>query len=360
MQRCILTMLLVALSGGIALPADPPQRLILLPIQDRVGDPALIEAVEAVVREQLAGRYLLTHPTLVRDGLRAGRIRDAGATTPARLAGLAADLEADRFLSITVHRAVAGPVPDIILSGNSFKARSNLLEWAGFRSASGLDGRKMLGRGVIQDLDILTRKTARTLIDDFLLPAANRTGRVGAPIVVDGEFRRGMINPTTMSPLAVLPFDAVVPRQPQIVAEIATAAMLAVLHRHGVPLTHPGAADDILRGRFRLRYGGLDDLTRAALFIGPGATRFITGTVEVFEMKGGIEPVPWIALGVRVVEVESGQIFWIGGVERTGQEEENVFGADRVHSPGALLDGMLDAIGATLLRKVEVERDGSK
>ncbi len=350
----------MALTGSAALPGEPPPRLILLPIQDRIGDPELAAAVEQTVREELAGRYVLARGENVRNGLRAGRIRDAGATTPVRLAKLARNLEADTFLSITIHRAAAGPVPDITLSGQSFEAGKNTLGWAGFRSASGLDGRKMLGRGVIEDLNELTRRTARRLIGDFLRPDANLSDRITVPTPVEGTFRRGLINTSTMSRMAVLPFDSEVTRKPQVAAEIATAAILAVLHRKGVPLTHPGTVDETLRRRYQQRYGGLDDLSRAALLLAGGATRFITGTVEIFELKGGIEPVPWIALGARVVDVESGQVLWIGGLERTGREGENIFGVHRVHSPGVLLDGMLNAVSAAFLSTIEVKRDPSK
>ncbi|MBD3866978.1 MAG: hypothetical protein IFK94_02545 [Acidobacteria bacterium] len=320
----------------------------------------MAELVRRTVREELAGRFILTHPMTVRDGLRAGRIRDAGATTPSRLAGLALELDATRFLSVTLHQAVEGAIPIITLSAQSFEAGENRLSWAGFRSASGLDERKMLGLGVIENLDDLARRTTRRLMEDFLKPETGRTGRIKVPTPKEGTYLRSMLNTRTMSKMAVLPFDSVVNRQPQAAAEMATAALMAVLHRKGAPLTHPGIVDETLRRRYEQRYGGLDELSRAALKIGGGARWFITGTVETLEMKGGIEPVPWIALGVRVVDVETGQIFWIGGLERTGEEEENVFGLDRVHSPGELLDGMLDGISAAFLRTVEVERDGSK
>ncbi len=358
-NRSVLFALLASLCIGVALSAGPP-RLILLPIQDRIGDQELMAVVEQAVRQELAGRFILTHPKLVRDGLRAGRIRDAGATTPSRLAGLALELEVETFLSITIHQAVDGPVPDITISGQSFVAGENRLRWAGFRSASGLDGRRMLGRGVIGDLNELARLTARRLIDDFLRPEANLSGRITVTAPVRGTFRRSLINTSATSRMAVLPFDSVVTRGSTTAAEMATAALLAVLHRNGVPLTHPGMVDDTLRLRYEHRHGGLDELSRAALKIGGGADWFVTGTVETLEMKGGIEPVPWIGLGVRLVEVDSGQIFWIGGLERTGQEEENVFGLDRVHSPGKLLDGMLEAISSAVLRTLEVERDPSK
>ncbi len=357
--KSVLFVLLALLCSSVAFPAGPP-RLILLPIQDRIGNQELMVGVEQAVRRELSGHFVITDPGKVRDGLRAGRIRDAGATTPSRLAGLALELEAEVFLSITIHQAVEGPVPDIALSGQSFTAGENILNWAGFRSASGLESRRILGRGAIDNLDDLAQRTASRLIGDFLRPKSNISGRIKVPVPVKGTYRRSMINTSTMDRMAVLPFDSVVARGSTTAADMATAALLAVLHRKGVSLTHPGTVDETLRRRYEHRHGGLDELSRAALKIGGGARWFITGTVEILEMKGGIEPVPWIGLGVRVVDVDSGQIFWIGGLERTGQEGENLFGVNRVHSPGKLMDGMLDAISTTFLHKVEVEREPSK
>jgi len=115
-------------------------------------------------------------------------------------------------------------------------------------------------------------------------------------------------------------------------------------------LVHPGQITGILRRRGVMLLGELDTLTRAAVGAGGRADRILTGTVEIYDMLvGGLLPNPQVAFSARLLDVESGQILWISGMDRKGWDREKLFGKNRIYAPGALAEQMMQSLVAGFL-----------
>jgi hypothetical protein len=347
-----------------AYPAQSEERGALLPLQDRLGDPSLNVAVQETVREELSRRHALVDRVELRDSLRRLRLRDASEASPATLRQLADDVGADWFFTATLHTATetelsrateafvgpgAIPVPQIILSARAYRKISADsdpldLEWAGFASASGLDQRRLLNRGIVKDPEILARRTARLLIAAF-----EEKPSVDAPRPDRGGFLRGGISVERMSTVAVVPFEGVTDREANVASETVTSLALSVLHENGVRLVPPGLVNQILRRRGTLLRGEVDAETRVVLQRA-GIDLILTGTVLAWEVRSrGPEPEPRVSFGARLIDAGSGQILWMNGLDREGWDGLHLFGTGRTYSRGRLAQQMMRSLVAGFL-----------
>jgi TolB-like protein len=218
------------------------------------------------------------------------------------------------------------------------------LEWAGFFSASGLDSRRPLNLGIVQDPELLARRTAQRLVAQFEEPPS-----VDAPRPDRDGFLREAISVERTGFLAVLPFEGVSDRDANVAAETITSLALSVLYENGVQLTPPGFVSQVLRQRGILLRGEVDAETRSALHEA-GVDYILTGTVEEWEVHGGArEPEPRVSFGARLIDAESGQIRWMHGQHRSGWDGLNPFGTGRTHSRGRLAQHMMRSLVAGFL-----------
>lgn len=357
----------------------------LLPIQDRVGDPAVAASVEDALRRTLASRAQLVDPVRLRDAQRRLRLRDASQASPAALARLGELTGAGWFFSATVHQATerrltrasqafvsdrpaAGPVPQITLSALAIRLRSGApgtgaarpgdaeLAWAGFAAASGLDGRRMLGLGVVDDPELLARRVAEHLVETFVREiAAGPASADPAPPDLGG-FRRRPISVEDLGRVALVPFGSVTERHATRAGETSSGLALAVLYRSGAELVLPGRVNQVLRRRGVLPRGEIDAEARAALRADAGADSILTGTVEAWEVGGlGAEPEPRIAFSARLIDAGSGSILWWNGQDRRGWDRSRLLGSGRIHAAGRLAEDMMQSLVAGL---VSPRRDG--
>jgi len=370
----LIAMALLSL-GSLHAGAQPSERAALLPLQDRVGDPVLATAVQETLRGELAGRHSLVDRLRLRDALRRLRLRDMSQVSPGILHQLAEDISVDWFFGATLHMATetelsratqtfigvaSEPVPQIILSARVFRnvtsgqgdpgdpgspgGDKTDFEWAGFVSASGLDRRRVLGLGVVEDPEILARETARRLMAAFLEPSS-----LDAPSPDRGGFLREALSVEELGSVAVLPFEGVSDRDANVAADTVTQLALSVLHENGVRLVVPGQVNQILRRRGILLRGEVDSLTRLALRE-DGVDFILTGTVEKWEVRRrGTEPEPRVSFGARLLDAATGQILWMNGQDREGWDGLNLFGTRRTHSKGRLAQQMMRSLVAGFL-----------
>jgi TolB-like protein len=359
---------LVLFSGAQPLTAQTEERGALLPLQDRLGDPILNVAVQDTLREALMERHTLVDRSRLRDALRRLRLRNASQASPATLQRLADEIEVDWFFTATLHTATetelsraaqafvgsgSVPVPQIILSARVFRKEPSgtgeaeaYLEWAGFFSASGLDSRRLLNMGVVQDPEILARRTALSLVDQF-----EERPSVDAPRPDRDGFLREAITVERAGLLAVLPFEGVSDRDANVAAETITSLALSVLDENGVRLAPPGFVNQVLRRRGILLRGEVDVETRSALHEA-GVDYILTGTVEEWEIRGGArEPEPRVSFGARLIDAGSGQIQWMNGQDRGGWDGLNLFGTGRTHSRGRLAQHMMRSLVAAFFEE---------
>jgi TolB-like protein len=280
---------------------------------------------------------------------------------------LTEEIDVDWFFTATLHTATetelsreaqtflgsAVPVPQIILSARVFRKGPEgageaevSLDWAGFYSASGLDSRRPLNLGIIQDPELLARRTARRLVALFEeRPAAATPGPAR-----DGFLRRA-IPVERAGPVAVLPFEGVSDTDANVAAETITSLALSVLYEQGFQLVPPGVVNQVLRRHGILLRGQVDAETRSALH-DAGVDYILTGTVEGWEVRGGAsEPEPRVSFGARLIDAGSGQIWWMNGLDRGGWDGLNLFGTGRTHSRGRLAQHMMRSLVAGFLEE---------
>ncbi len=317
----------------------------LLPIQDRSGDPALAAEVQAALRARLFPQGEQVDAAGLRDAMRRLRLRDPLEAPPRLLAELAREVGAGWFFAATLHQANREPVPQVTLAAQVLVPAEPDLAWAGFACATGLDGRKLLGRGLVEDAGELARGTARRLADDYLRGA--RAGHFATRRVppARGGYLRAPLSAPGLGAVAVIPFDAVTDREAAQHSAVLTDLALAALHRRGVRLVHPGLVAEVLLQRGVQSRGELDGLTRAALGIATPVDHIFTGTAESYRSGATSQvPDPWIAFSARALQVDNGHIVWADGLERRGSDGSGLLERNRVHGAGCLAEQMMEAL----------------
>lgn len=338
--------LLVAGALLLAPGAGRAEVLAFAPVQDRAGDPDLVKVVEEAVRREIGTAHRLVDPVTLRDALRRGRIRIVDEAGVEALQALAADTGADWALSITLHQGAREDPPRLALSGRAWSLASGELVWAGFEATSGLDGRRLLGLGVVHGIDRLAAGAVERLADDLL--AAGGGPEAAAPRLEPSAAGLGRI--------ALVPMGSVTETAGTNAAETATEVLRAGLHRHGADIASSGCVAGLLRRQRRLVWGGVSADLRRGLRDECGARHVITGQVERYETVGpALEPEPRAALALRLIDAADGRIAWIDALERSGWDGVTVFGLGRIHTRGGLAERMTE----TLIRRLLSELGGA-
>jgi len=325
----------------------PRPAAALLPLQDRAGEAAVAMLVSEALVESLAQVTELIDPVRVRDTMRRLRVRSAMDVRPARLETLFRDLGAPWLMVPILHSTGARPIPHVSVSAIVLHAGSHQVTWAGFRAASGLDNRRLLGRGVELDIQDVAARAARELIQDFVSESLIGSSPVACPTAhkrdKDGYLRHPL-TPDNLGLVAVVPFDAITGVGAAFHAETLTAIAYAELYRHGIRLALPALVGETLRQRRNMSQGELDQTSRIALRIAGDIDTVFTGTVEKFELRGGLEPEPEVSCSSRFIDAEEGQILSYNGMDESGWDGERLFLTGRTYTRGHLAEQLLHAM----------------
>ena len=340
-RALILAGLLFAAQGSI-LGADSPEGLTiaLFPPQNRAGDSAATYIVGHALFAELSQHGRLIGPDETRNALRRLRVRNGDRAAPALLRILGEELGADWLVSASVHDADRRQVPRLSLSVRVYSGRTGELEWAGFRGSSGLDKRKLLGRGTVSSVEQLVGVAVPRLMRD--LPSmGGETAQTALPALGP---RLGTV--------AIVPFEATVTRRGTHHAETVTEATRARLVAHGVALVSPNLSHEILRRRQGGVWGGVTAEARDGLHSVGGADTILTGAVERYEVRGSeFEPEPRVSVAMRLVDAVSGRILWTGSAERDGWDAQGLFRLGRIYSRGALTARIVETLAKRLDRE---------
>lgn len=317
----------------------PPGEGIVLPIQDRVGSPDTLVFLDLLVRQEISQAGPLASVVDLRDTLRQLRMREVTTSSPDKLKKLAESVNADWFLSTTLHEMVRGPIVQVTLSAQVFRPDQLTLDWVGFVSLTGIDQQTWLGIGKVNSLEDLLRRAVPLLFRSLISPSppVNRSAR---PRGATNGYLRQPVPPQESAIVAVIPFFSVTDRNPLLVAELQTRASLAALHHAGHKVALPGAVHEIMREQGQLFLGELDYTMSRELEARLAAKWIFTGTVETYRVGTGLRPDPWVAIGARIVESRTGQIFWIHGLERQGSDTDFLFERGRIYSAANLAMGI--------------------
>ena len=339
--RSLLASLVLA---TVLLPTFPVEAedLALLPLKQRARNAEAAAAVEIALELQLTAFGEVARGEVARSALRRLRLRDPEIASPDVLRELATELGAAWLVAATLHDVSTHPVPDLAVSMRLYDGTSGQLVWAGFQGRSGLDGRSVLGLGVLTSLDAVSAELVRRLLEEAPIggdPNA-RTPRRSDPV-----------SHSELGKLAIVPFTSYVAQDALAVAEAATEAVRAVLFRAGAELASASCVHESLRRQRAQAWGELAVDTREYLASTCGASHLLTGSVEHWDRAGsGLEPEPEIALSVRLLDAQTGQIQWMDSREAAGWDRGSFFGLRRVFSRGVLLDKLLADLIKTLGR----------
>jgi hypothetical protein len=341
------------LLGSLPAVAQEPavERAAVLPIQDRSGDAEMVDLVAAIVEDEMRQVFAMTPSGELRDAFRRLRIRNPDETPPDELREAVADLGVDWLLSVTLHSVSRGLTPRITLSGWAARVDGTALGWAGFHSASGLDSRGAFDRGVIDDPVVLAERVAAGLVREFHDVVSGRQAEHRRPRAIRSGYLSRPMTVEMLGTVAVLPYQSVTDEDALRRAETMTALARAALFRAGVRVSHPGLVGSVLRRRGLYLRAELDPLSRAAVGARTGAGYLWTGTVERWAPSTGLEPNPIVAFSSRLIEIESGRIAWIDGVERSGVQQAGLFGKGEIYDPGVLAQVLMESLIEGILNK---------
>lgn len=319
--------------------------VMLYPVQDRTGDSRAAAVLENALRIELANLGDLVGATQARDSLRRLRLRNGDQATPADIRRLRDELSADWLVAATLHDAERLQVPRVTVSARVYDSRSGELIWAGFQGSSGLDRRKLLGFGVIEELEVLVPVVVGRLMSSLL----ERRGEPGSVAQQRRKVKAGGGGPGR---LAIVPFSGVTSRRALASAETATEAARAAILEAGLELCPRYCVDEVMRVLRTNAWGGVDTEVRQALRDSCGAAVVLTGAVERYDVGGGeLEPEPHVTVALRLLDAETGHIVWTDALERRGWGRQGLLRLGRIHSRGELTEKMLRTMTARLIEE---------
>lgn len=136
--------------------------------------------------------------------------------------------------------------------------------------------------------------------------------------------------------MAILPFENLSKGQ-GAGKSMENYALVEFLKHSPVKIIDPGqVAEALSRERIRLTTSIAKE-TLAALGKDLDANLFLLGTVHDYDMQlatgaGGSGQVPVVAVSLRALRADTGEIVWAASATRRGNDRETVFGIGRVHS----------------------------
>jgi TolB-like protein len=317
--------------------------IALFSVQNAAGDSGAASAADQILQFELSKYGSLVGPERTRDALRRLRIRSGDRAAPALLRLLGEELGADWLVSVSLHDTERRVVPRLTMSIRIYSSATGELMWMDFRGGSGIDRRKVLGLGTIDELERLIPFFVRDLLEELPTSAATT-----APARAQDR-RKAQSN---LGRVAVVPFAGSTKQRPTLNAETVTEAIRAQLYGSGVDLVSPNLAYEILRQQQSGRWDGVTAASWTALHTDAGADTILTGEVETYELGGSaFEPRPRVAFAIRLLDASTGRILWTGALERSGWDGQGLLGLGRVYSRGALTERMTEILARSLERE---------
>jgi len=202
-------------------PVEPGSVVVLLPVQNRAGDPKTAADLEQILRFEISRTASVLESSGIRSILRQRRVRNIDSLTPESLAALADELKADWILSATLHGSDDRQIPWLTVSARAYRGSDGEMGWAGFDGGSGMDKPGALQTGVITDMAVLIPRVVRRLTAGLLRHPEARTPT---------EIPRA---PLGSMKLAVFPFEGLQSRDATVAAETVTECARATAYELG-------------------------------------------------------------------------------------------------------------------------------
>ena len=141
--------------------------------------------------------------------------------------------------------------------------------------------------------------------------------------------------------VALIPFDnySNTPNAGDIVTNIVLSRLLS----QGYFVVEPGFVRELGLTLEVVNRGGVDYGSARSILASFGACRVVTGSVEKFDTARGtpIQTVPRVALGIRVMSPEDGNLYMMEELQGEGDDGEGMFQSGRTHALVTLVNSVL-------------------
>ncbi len=191
---------------------------------------------------------------------------------------------------------------------------------------TGADFTGALGLGQITSIEELADLAMRRAVDALLPLPAYETPRLSY---------RGCFQ------MALIPFDNY--SNTPNAGEIVTNIVLSRLMSQGYFVVEPGFVRELGLTLEVVNRGGVDYDSARSILASFGACRVVTGSVGKFDIARGkpTQSVPRIALGIRVMSPEDGNLYMMEELQGEGDDGEGMFQSGRIHALVPLVNNVL-------------------
>jgi TolB-like protein len=277
----------------------------------------------------IVDRYLATLPfdfipaDTLRSVMRSQRLRMTGATNSLAATQLRQILGVDFLLTGSIDRFRSQPNPEVGLSLRLYDCANQRLVWARGAAASGDDYAGLFGVGRVTSMAVL----ADRVISDALEQLAD---------VSRGNIHRNNPPDTSSRRVAIIALDNVTDQQH--VGDICTSMLLSELWQRGYEVIEPG---EITRIMAELRSSPRGQVTADEIALLRQRLQvdwIVTGSAHRSSSMstGSAETVPYIEVGLRLIDAISGRVMAATSKMHSGDDAEGLFGAGRCYSLGRL------------------------
>jgi hypothetical protein len=304
--------------------AGAPLALGVLPLANYTGSSEAPAVCMALVCGKI-GKRGVAHLSdrELRPILRHHRIRSTGQISAADAAIIRQQTLASHLLlgSIDIYRS--GDNPEVGLSVRILDTGKMRIIRAASAAASGEDFASLFGIGRVDSVQTVAAKVVENLFEELGEPLLQ------APASHDAA--------ASCSRLALIPFDS--SADYDYAGGVVTNMLLSMLVSDGYYVVEPGLVNQLFLDERVMPRGQLDLNTLSALRARHDLCFVVTGEVERFRAARGDPRAavpPELALGVRVLDAETGRLVMSIDEETSGADSETLFRAGRQYSLGRL------------------------
>jgi len=335
----------VACSGVPAAVAETSRPLLLLPASNSSGrQDAETLVVPRILEEFRRHGIPMESGGELRELLREHRIRSVGqiGRDDAVILRNQSGGRALVFLGLDLYREDPSGA-ELGLSARLLDLETLTLSAAAIHGGTSESYGKSFGRGRITDIESLSIRVIRELVDQLL------ESEVAAPS------REAPIR------IALIPFENASSNRGA--SEILTTSFLSGLIARGYDVLEPGFSHELFLQEGRMHRGSIDLHSVDLLHREFGVHYVLTGSIEsMTPARGDFEvSVPAARFHVRVVEASTGRIVLTHDFEGDGTISEGLFGRGRTTSTHRFLelavDGFIDQLSETLREETHVRNE---
>lgn len=314
--------------------------IAVIPFANFTGSNQAADSLLPMIEAQIAGLDVtVVSKDTLRSIMRAGRIRLAGAIDSNAASQLRQALNVDLLLTGSIDFYRPKTNPEIGLSLRLYDCLQQRLVWSRSVAASGEDFAGLFGIGRITSITLLAQ---RVVADAFKQLPTTRLDLASSSDERDANVKR----------VAVVELDNVTD-QPHS-GRILSALLLSQLWQQGFDIVEPGEVTAAMNQLRTSPRGAVSAEEIAQLRSKLQVDWIVTGSVyRLSSAAEGAATTPFLEIGLRMIEAETGRVAASVTSTRTGNDSEGLFGAGRCYSLGKVAQRCLLDSWKELTRQAE-------